>query len=490
MNERKIIFGRLVLLYSQLLQANPEVFFQCLYDGSITIAEAVSSYISLSEDEKEKNSNAIYYILSAAKKLDYKNYKHLSKLFDNDIEFAFEILKNKHIYFDFPVVSNNSFGKLINGFVVRTSKIRTNMVSTLTYLKKISRITGKNFSVFFDDHFMDDSFMLSVYVALETGRYEKGLSFTGGIDDEGRLKLASNLEIKEKVCSKKGKILISKIDIENLQDITDFLNSKVHDVPVFLSYLRKYEPEYIEKSFDELKRSIENATDTELFTKILGEKLINMKDFIGDDDWLEEIKNIKYLLNKIVVKNGIPHIAIAGPAVLAMGAGIAFGCQNPVVLYHNQGGKYYKVIDLRENIRSIKEIRDVSNLKKLEFEEEGNGENCAFVVQLASHAPNADTVNFLRMNNINAKVVHIFHKNAGNLEPKNWEFEVSELMSIVQHYRRKEHFERFLFFFSIPVPVAFAFGMALGPFCKGSVYSFVRETNSYIEAFRIEDINV
>ncbi|HBT26747.1 MAG TPA: hypothetical protein DEA58_08740 [Pseudothermotoga sp.] len=170
---------------------------------------------------------------------------------------------------------------------------------------------------------------------------------------------------------------------------------------------------------------------------------------------------------------------------------MVLGSQNPVVLYHYQGNEYHRVIDLRNNIRAIKKLKDVNSFKKIYFEESGDGKDCVFIVQFASHTPFADVEEFIKRQNLNSTVIKVFHTDLGGMKIGDWSQEISELMSLIQFVKAKRHFERFHFFLSVPVPIAFVFGMAFGHFSKGSVYQYSSKENiSYFEAFRIEKLRI
>ncbi len=473
--------------FSELLENNPDYFILALKEGNINIDEAIQTVEGI-KDKIPSYPKLVYEILIYSRDKNYSNCAILSKFLNIDTEHCREILCNDYVKFEFPVVLNGK-ACLAHGIAVKTGKLFTNVQAVSTHVEKICRILKENLSVFFDTDIVEDSFMLPLYIALKCKKHDKPWVFTGGLEENLNIKPPAFVQLKEEACKKSGKILFTQRDFSNAIEVLDFLTKENHEVPFLASFSDKRSTEYLEHSFQKLISKVENHSKREVFEKISGAPLLYQSSSLRKKDFVKQARRIHEIIDAIICNGGIPHISLLAPASLAMGIGIMLGSQNPVVLYHYQGNEYHKVIDLRKDIRTIKKLKDINSFKKIYFEQSGDGKNCAFIIQFASHAPSADAEEFIRQKKLNAVVIKIFHKNLGEIATGDWTDEVNELMSLTQFVKTKRHFERFHFFLSVPVPIAFAFGMALGHFSSGSIYQYNgKYNNSYFEALRIEEL--
>ncbi|MEN3039368.1 MAG: SAVED domain-containing protein, partial [Candidatus Kryptonium sp.] len=76
-------------------------------------------------------------------------------------------------------------------------------------------------------------------------------------------------------------------------------------------------------------------------------------------------------------------------------------------------------------------------------------------------------------------VIESLHK--GNLPVDDFLKVAQETASYLQDLRQRYSFERYHFFFSCPVPVAFMIGLAFGHYVDGSIYNYQRDGSSYEE---------
>ncbi|MCX7813815.1 MAG: SAVED domain-containing protein, partial [Pseudothermotoga sp.] len=375
------------------------------------------------------------------------------------------------------------------GVVIKTSELFTNANSAKQHIDRLSKVVQQRFSVIFNTSVVDNSFMLPLYIALMLGEVKQGYIFTGGLDDSLNIEPCRKFHEKERACLKIGKKLLGYEQFSNAEEVLRFLTCQSYDVAFLICFSDKRDKDYLNYSYEKLAKKIDGAIKRELFEKISDTRLIYAAPSLKKGYFDQQIHALYKEITKIVSHGAIPHISFIGPASLAMGIGMVLGAHDPVVLYHYQNNEYYRVIDLRRDLRIIKKPKRLTSLKKIIFEETGEGKDCAFVIQFASHTPVMDAEEFIKSKKLNTKIIKIFHKEIGGIAISDWTEEVIELMSVVQHARSKNYFERLHFFLSIPVPIAFALGMALGHFAKISIYQFTNNDQTpYFEAVRSEQL--
>ncbi|MDK2886810.1 MAG: hypothetical protein PWP54_1383 [Thermosipho sp. (in: thermotogales)] len=483
-------------MYANILENNLDDFIELLKLDEISLEEAIISYLKAKEVEgKEK---AFYEIV---KKMYLKQEKRipeeiLSKFFKGNSEIIFDIYKNGFVEAKFPIVSENE-GKIARVLVVKSKKSFTNVDVNLEKMNIIEKIVRHSLSLIFDSNFVGNSYMLAAAIAGLTSKIPKNLAFTGELDEKGYVKKnLENYSKKEEICTDNNLKLISAYDIESVYELKDFFEEEKFHVPVLI-FFKNSDKEYINFSYENLQKVIAKKYSLkflELFEKVYDIKKVytNNKELSKIDEWQDALKESRKLLIEIISHGGIPHVSIVGPSAMAMALGIAIGVQNPIVIYHRQYHEqvdYFPVIDLTDNLRKIKNIKNT--YKHLKHSIFGEGDDCSYVIYLASHNPIGTVRKFLEKNSISTKIILIEPKeNKGNLDIKNWEEIVSELMSITQNNYNLENFhcENIHFFLSCPVAISFAFGMAFGDFAKGSIYHYDKENDSYLEVFRIENI--
>lgn len=475
------------MIFIELLKNNPDYFVSALKEGNITIDEAIQTIVNL-KDKIHGHTRLVYELFVHARNKEYSDCEFFSKLLSVSKKHCCEMLCNDYAEFEFPVILDRK-ALLARGAVIKTKEVFTNVPYVLPYLEKLCKILKENLSVFFDTDIVEDSFMLPLYIALCSKKYCKSWVFTGGLEDNLGIKPSAFIRLKEKVCRQSGKILFTKKDFSNATEILDFLTVDNYNVPFLISFSDKRSSEYLNQSFRKLGEKVENPVKREIFEKISSVSLLHASCSIEKGNFYKEIRKAYKVIERIISAGGIPHISLVSPASFAMGVGIMLGSQNPVVLYHYQGNEYHKVIDLRNDARTIKKLKDVNSFKKIRFDEVGEGKDCAFIIQFASHSPFTDVEKFIKQQGLDVTIIRVFHTDLGGITLGDWSCEVTELMSLFQFIKAKKHFGRFHFFLSIPVPIAFAFGMALGHFAKASIYQYDSKNDlSYFEAFRLEEL--
>lgn len=487
--------------------AKPAEFIELLQDNVIQLDEAIDVYVSKNQlGYSDKYMKKLFYSIIRLVKTtsNFSNVEQLARLFDDDLELAIDIVKSKYVEFDFPIISENKkdcsaseyMGK---GIVLFTSRLFTNMPNKKSEIEIVINLSGKTFSVIFDRDFSGNSYMLSLYVAVAIEKFFDDVTFTGGLNNDGKVLPAEKLEEKQSICKSLHKNLISFLDIPNMdgQKLVNFLKDHSVNVPLILSYKnRKTSSELLEEAYKKLSNLASFYYERNIVEKILGEKLIYQNHSIGDGDFKNEIQNASKILRKILAKNWVPHIAIDGPASFAMGLGISYGIYYPIVGYHFQNNNYYRVLDLSTEPKKLRAQKvNVDNLSKISFkeiEEIGDGEDIVFIIHLSSIDPTPDVIQFVTESGISAKGMLIYHKTPDIIEPSDWSTEVVEIKSVIEYAKSKFKFRNAHFFLNMPVLIAFGLGIALGQFIKGSVYNYdingTKATSKYYKAFNINEL--
>ncbi|MBO8161632.1 MAG: SAVED domain-containing protein [Thermosipho sp. (in: Bacteria)] len=476
-------------MYSNVLKNSLEDFLYFLKIDQLTIREAIEAYLKL-KNISEKNK--VFYEIM--KKMHEKKEKTipeslLKQFFENNEEIIFDFYRNDYVEAKFPIVNGSGRGKVVKVMVFETSDTFTNISDVENEIKKIEEIVGKKLGVIFDSNFSGNSFEMAVSIAALTKRIPSNLAFSGEVALDGTVK--KNLEFlsfKEEISQQNNLKLITAFDVDNIFELKEFFEAKEYHIPILL-VLKEFNDDYIEAAYMDLKEEVSRNFPMKfinLFERIYDTKRVYVRKEINKNEWGKILNELYRVVYQVISNKGIPHIAIIGPAALAMGLGIAIGAQNPLVVYHKQG-KYFPVIDLTDNVRKIKTI--VKKYKHLKYSITGNGENCAFVVYLASHNLYDSVLDYIRTNNLNSKVVLIEPKaGGGSLPPVRWDEFVSEIMSITQNIHFETKCNKVYFFLSCPVPLALGIGMAYGDFSKGSIFHFDKTTGTYIEVYKIEEI--
>ncbi|QTA38913.1 SAVED domain-containing protein [Thermosipho ferrireducens] len=469
------------------MRDDPIAFVKLFKGDQITFQEAVETYLNAGDFFGKE-----YVFFEIVKKLvNYKNkaiaLNFLVKLM-TDEEIAVDMYRNKFTEVMFPIVGNSN-GKIVRALVFETTKTYVNIPELYEEIKDIEKIVNKTLGVIFDDEFSGKSYMLAVTIGALVNKLPDNIAFSGEVIENGKVKSnVSHIELKQKICEESGIKLISALDINDVYELKDFFEAKKYHVPVLLVF-KELDQDYIEASYERLKEAVARKYPLKyvnIFEKIFDIKKIYVSKSIKKDEWENSLKKAKEVLFDIISKRGVPHVAMIGPVAMAMALGIALGPHNPVVFYHGQT-EYYPVLDLTDNIRKIKTIRN--DYKQINYSIKGSGKNCAFVIYLASHSPRKDAELFIEKNKLNAKMVFIEYQHGkGNIKIDDWSDIVSEMMSVTQNVKSKYECARNYFFMSCPLPIAFGFGMAYGDFSKGIIYQYDKNEGGYIEAFKIEDI--
>lgn len=183
------------------------------------------------------------------------------------------------------------------------------------------------------------------------------------------------------------------------------------------------------------------------------------------------------------------HIFINGPASLALGAGASFGTKRRLVVYHFQDEQYEPVLDLRQDIRRIKEITTETEYQytKVYYPPELTPDT-AIVLDMASHSAIGDARAYLDKKLPNIQIVEVSNTYGGNLRENDWTKAIQELYSVFYQILSKAEVSRLHLFHAMPVAMAFGLGMALGNFVPVTVYNLERLDETYYPVLKLNEL--
>ena len=447
-----------------------------------------------------------------------------------------KIFKSKPIEVKFPTALNGK-SKLITAHIFVLDKtVEKNTFPTEKYIKKEiengfstikSLLKNKNFPikdffVIFDDNFSGKSFMLSIFAGLTLPEHViKNFMFTGVLNEEGEIFPVEYIKEKETLAVKENLKLITPEHIDNVDELLYYLGDRQIDIP-FVYLIKRPENEAklalqkielkIKKSNPlfsiEKLRNIFDIKEEDLYintNEFLPE--ISFEDLEKENKWIEQIKifeeKLKNIYSKLSYKNRVLHIGLSVPSSLAMGLGIKLGAKKPVVVYHYQSDEYIPVIDLsdKNKLRKIKYIRKNidKNLKNIEIIKPTSlNKEMAVAIWLASHNPYSDVENYLIQKGRNFSLLKIeskdfqgnipFPEDFEDIDKDYWTRYVSEIYSVLNILKNEGPVEKYHFFLSVPVALAFGIGMAIGHFWKGVIYNLsFNSKEKYYPVLKLED---
>ncbi|WP_457644138.1 SAVED domain-containing protein [Persephonella sp.] len=394
-------------------------------------------------------------------------------------------------------------------------------LNTIRSILKNKNYPVKNFFAVFDRDFTHKSYMLAIIAGiLLPEEILSKFTFSGVLNEEGEIFPVGYVPTKKSISEEQNLKLITSDHLDNTDELIYYLGSKTIDIP-FVAMIKRPEEE-INISLKKLESSIREKNpqfSLEKLSNIYDLKLedlslyykdslpeIEENDLEKENLWTEQVKTFEKKLRKIYSKlegkNRILHLAFAVPSSLAFALGIKFGAKKPVIIYHYQSDEYHPVLDLSDGrkLRKIKYIRktpfeDMKNLE-ITIPDMKNSEDVAIAVWLASHNPYADVEIFLKDEKRDYPIVKIESKEfQGNIPlPKDfeeldddyWIRYVSETYSALNILKNIYNIKRFHFFLSVPIPIAFGLGMAVGHFWDGVIYNLSFKANvKYYPVFQL-----
>lgn len=394
----------------------------------------------------------------------------------------------------FPVCNNHS-GDLANVYVFKIDMedLPVTFPNGDPYLKRylenVKHALGENFFVCFDKNFVGDSFGLALTSAFFVKKgFEKYYAFTGSIKADGTVEKVDFLDEKRKVAKENSKYLVSYENVNHISEL-ELLNTGDIEIP-FIQLFGKPEAALME-NFHKL---CEVTTDEKILA-IFGLNLRKLSVFVenriknDEETWLklfeEAFEKIDFL-NKIGLKTNIHYLLSL--SAFAFPLGIKQGAINKTVIYHYQGGEIHRVFDfLNRDPRVLKRKVEKYECIKSEYKEIGSNDLCVGIY-MASHDPKKDA-EYFALESLRANFLYISIPTfQGQIPLENteiWEKIVRELYSKIDYIANnsQKNITHYHFIFSVPVPIAFALGMAIGNYKRISVYNFSESTTSYEKVF-------
>jgi len=414
----------------------------------------------------------ILYIKSRRR---YPNLRVISETFGIGAEDAKSFLKGSFREFLVPVVGRNS--GIVRGLSVRNLKgIITNMKHLETSMKRIKKFLREGFGLFFDDEFSGESYMLPALVSLYVNNVPHGLIFTGSLDSRGNVLEVNAITEKRTLAEKEGYRLADPLRIGNIRDIKDHLDADCHNVPFFVTNTPASSGEYEEfRNF--LSYTPVKEEKLELFETLNGMDWKDLTIVTGQlpqsqERWREIAVEFFSKLRRIegtLEGRYHLHIGIKGPSTLSLCLGALFGGQRPFTFYHFQKGLYYPLTV--DDPRTLKER--VSGYRHIIWEFEEGSNVLVIILALAHHEPEADARDATK--NLSPSYLIVRHRKSGNIPLKDIKEVARECSSLIQDIRKRRRFDKFLFFLSMPVSVAFLVGVAFGHWNSGEIYNYFGE---------------
>jgi hypothetical protein len=442
--------------------------------------------------------------------------KHKNKIDIEELSFSLgvspkdaESILNNEISAAFFPIANDTQAKLSKLYIIKifNSKpisIKNGIDDALTVIKNL---TKTSFFIMFDDDFMGNSFMLASFTALMFfgERALENYSFSGVVDHIGNVLKVEYLNKKGEISSHHSKYLIDSTIIKNVKQLNGIIKSKFIDIPFCIalkpSPKNRTPKEAAMANLYEIAKKIDEDESHLSFESVKNLYRLNDDNFVyyteerflPESDWSKYIKEahskIKNLKFKIKEKIAVIHFSILGPATFAFGIGALIGSKEPFVTYHYDSGKYEKVLDLRNtNGRILKQIK--ANSDNLEcFFEKNISDTLSLVYYLSSENPVGEAKTYIKENFTPCSILSCKLKNyQGNLPIEDWSKYINEMYKIYNETKNSGYKKR-LFFFSIPVAIAFGFGAAIETFENGDVFNLNKNSNTYTLVFNLKNLS-
>ncbi len=469
-------------------------------------------------DKKIPNEIKFLVFNQIKKREDLFDIEKLAKILNLPEIVIKKIFKSIPIEVKFPIALNEK-SELATAYIIPLTKpiekmtfstdkeIEQGLKTIKTFLQN-KKYSTQNFFVIFDKNFTGKSFLLSIVAGLLLPKENiKDFAFTGVINEEGEVFQVGYIPAKSSAAKNKDLKLITPEEIDTIDELVYYLGDEPIDIPFILMVSRPENESFqaldkLEKKIKEIKpyfslEKLKKFFDIDLENLILHYKerlpIITEEQVIEENPWIQQVlyfeTKLKNIYSKLKFKNRILHLGMAVPASLSMALGIKLGTKKPIVIYHYQSDEYIPVIDLskKEKLRKIKYIKKniYHHLQNIEFnisENSKNRKNFAVSIWLASHSPYSDTEHYIESKNKDWGLIKIESKEFQGDIPMPGEFEniaqnywinyVSEIYSTLNIIKNENKIDNFHFFLSVPVPIAFALGMAIGHFWNGFIYNY------------------
>ncbi len=451
-----------------------------LENGKISLAISYLKGFEKGETEIDRET-----LVSALKNPDYRVKYHVVKgayrrlpenSFRELIKEAFGVeAESPLLEFQFPVVNGNG-GEMAKGVALLVDKKQEGKVS------QVEELTGKGVLAFFNREFSGDSFQAPLAYALIYGELPENLLLSGKLSGEEFS--ADHFKEKEEIAKKLGKTLIGK---GNIRKLGDFLKGEKTEIPLFIGTGEK---ESLKQPFELLCKTVnfepvEGFIDREFLIFSLPATLPH------SESWLPFFEDFKERV--LEIKGRIPfpfslHVALKTPITFSFGAGIVVGTGKlPIALYHFESGKYYRVIDLTEDSRQIKRRRRELRYVEIVSETGKETDTAVLALQVASHETRRKGEELAERFNGDFFYIHAPELKGGVPLSENWTEIVAELYEAMNRVYDRGY-RKFYLIMSVPNPIAFALGMAVGNYWDIEVWSYFKELKDYKPVFNAGEI--
>jgi hypothetical protein len=383
------------------------------------------------------------------------------------------------VNFSFPAV-NKSEKKFVEAIAFKSDKP---FYPEDLNVRVIKEFVGSEFSFVFDRKFVGDSFQAPLVYALLYGELPQNVVISGKLLPSGSF-WADLREEKEELCNQSGKILIAE---GNIHEINRFFSKKNYSLPFFIATGNLEENRETFYSFSELQNldTLKNFLDENLL-------IFSLPKFLPyDESWLGFFRKLrdKVLFLRSFLKNFSLHIALKVPITFSIGAGAVLGTGKlPVVIYHYENGTYHRVLDLVTDSRKIKRRRQELSLVKIEESiQKKNSGKAVIALQVASHETKTKGLEISET--LEADFFYIYTPDFKGSLPLSldWAEVVSEIYEAINRVYDGGYGELHLLM-SVPNPIAYALGMAVGNYWNITIWSYFKPLKDYKPVYNLGEV--
>lgn len=211
-----------------------------------------------------------------------------------------------------------------------------------------------------------------------------------------------------------------------------------------------------------------------------------------EDEWTDFIEDSQHSIRQfidVVPGEKVYHTFLYGPASLALGLGAVFGCKHKTVIYQLHDGQYRPAIDLRENLRRIKQPLIEQKYKYITVSHpQSFTQDIVLVLDMASHPARGYVEEYINQQGWDMEVVGVVNTYGGNLTEDDWTPVVQEIYSVFNQLQAKKDITNIHLFHSMPVALAFGLGIALGNFVPVTVYNWEASEKAYQPVLKLNEL--
>lgn len=476
-----------------------KILLNTIRDGNFLPGLELDDYYRAFSDETFRDDEYLKSTLFLAirRYSKFQNLKLLSNHFKMDEDTLRVLLNADYKIASFPIV-DNSQAELANLYVIeledncQTLSFPNTDMFRLDYLQNIKKALGKNFFVFFDRFFTGRSFGLALAACFFIkDEIREKLLFTGEVRADGRVYDVDGIGLKTEIAKANKRYLVGSTHVNSITELK-YLDRNCIDVP-FIQLFGKSKNE-LNKNFSKLKEFI---SDGRVMVDVLGFSDENLSVFCEDfienniDTYLNYLRDFYYKVKRVYEIDFEVNLHLLGSlSSFAFLMGLVLGAKKRFVIYHYQDGRVHKVFDfVKQSARVLKSKKNHYEYIKFQtFYNDPDSDELVVSLYIASHNPINDAANFAK-EKLNCNMVEIRLKEQQGYLPldneKIWIDVVREIYSLLTENTLdfKNVIKKYHFIFSVPVPIAFALGMAIGDYKKILVYNFDKQIGSYIKVF-------